>query len=322
MGHGRGCRRGDCAGPVPARCAGRAWPGVDTPVCRRCGIFSKGGRGAPGGMGEGDASHRAAGSGAARGRPLRARITRPPPPKLLGEVGAGQAVSVWRKTSNCVRRGAPPPAPPRSFLTERGEFDPVSTATHCRLTHKRQRGRYLPPAPHPPVREGGLRVVVAANSFAIAAPTREVAARHVARRKTSNCVRRGAPPPAPSPLVPHGEGRIRSRVDGHSLPSYSQPATWQVLASAPHPPVREGGLRVVVAANSFAIAAGPRRCRCWGIWTKSSSTHGAKRQLLLNYGVYVKKRENRKPHAMQSDPEVKSPGHCRHSQGNECDSPS
>ena len=30
-----------------------------------------------------------------------------------------------RTTSNCARRGAPPPAPPRSFLAERGEFDPA-----------------------------------------------------------------------------------------------------------------------------------------------------------------------------------------------------
>jgi hypothetical protein len=33
-----------------------------------------------------------------------------------------------RPTSNCVRRGAPPPAPPRSFLTERGEVDRAATS--------------------------------------------------------------------------------------------------------------------------------------------------------------------------------------------------
>src|SRR5688572_28830572 len=55
------------------------------------------------------------------------------------------------------RRGAPPPAPPRSFLAERGEFDGASERLELRPAE--------------------------------------------------------SPTPGPSPLVPRGEGRIRSRFD-------------------------------------------------------------------------------------------------------------
>jgi hypothetical protein len=87
---------------------------------------------------------RAASDGVPHPRPLPVRSSR-----------RGENSIVLRQASRCVRRGAPPPAPPRSFLAERGEFDCAPAGSALR-------------------------------------PTR-------------------CPSPGPSPLVPRGEGRIRSR---------------------------------------------------------------------------------------------------------------
>jgi hypothetical protein len=58
-------------------------------------------------------------------------------------------------------------------------------------------------------------------------------------RAGSCLVGRGAMPPA--------------SVWPATLPILPQPAAWQALALAPPPPVHAGGLRVLVAANSFAL---------------------------------------------------------------------
>ena len=75
------------------------------------------------------------------------------------------------------------------------------------------------------------------------------------------------------------------------------------------------------------VADGPRH-RHRSICTHTFPDPGSSgnREILLNSGVYVKKRE-RDAHArantrMQLDPEVKSPGRCRPHRGNECDSTS
>ncbi len=61
-------------------------------------------------------------------RPLRSLRLVPPPKKTGGGwVAEGSRLDDGDRTG--VRRCAPPPAPPRSFLTERGEVDPASTAS-------------------------------------------------------------------------------------------------------------------------------------------------------------------------------------------------
>ena len=62
--------------------------------------------------------------------------------------------------------------------------------------------------------------------------------------------RQGAPLPALSFLEKRGESMPMRR--GPPSPPAPGHATWQARARTSEPPVREGGLRVVVAANSFA----------------------------------------------------------------------
>src|SRR5688572_2007696 len=52
------------------------------------------------------------------------------PLRLRLRQSSGPAVRRWR--SNCVRAVPPPPAPPRSFLAERGEFDRGATRIELR----------------------------------------------------------------------------------------------------------------------------------------------------------------------------------------------
>jgi hypothetical protein len=143
-----------------------------------------------------------------RRRPLRARITRPPPPKLLGEVGGGAGIADRRRTSSWRRRGAPPPAPPRSFLAERGEFDPGPISIMLAATHKPATPQARAHTTEPPARKGGLRVAVAANSFAIAEP-----AGSGVRRRASNWRLTGPPLPLRA-----GE-RENSLLSGHDVPA-------------------------------------------------------------------------------------------------------
>jgi hypothetical protein len=50
-----------------------------------------------------------------------------------------------------------------------------------------------------------------------------------------------------------GEVELPSGRVPTTLPTSPQPVAWQALALAPPPPVHAGGLRVLVAANSFAL---------------------------------------------------------------------
>ena len=122
---------------------------------------------------------------AGRGRPLRASTTRPPPPKLLGEVGVGLGSRSIERD-----RTAPAEALPRllPLATARGEGRIRSRATGP------PRGSPVPAPRHPPIREGGFRVVVAANSFAPASTPSPAAPR---KRVWWPGLRRGATAQSP-----------------------------------------------------------------------------------------------------------------------------
>jgi hypothetical protein len=126
--------------------------------------------------------------------------------------------------------GAPPPTPPRSFLTERGEFDPASEGPAREA--RPLRARITRPPPPKPLGEVELRCRFDPRH---AAGTRPNPTSACPRRRTScGCCSEFirplqaptdrnrwsggsatgielAPAGGPSPFVPHGEGRIRSR---------------------------------------------------------------------------------------------------------------
>ena len=111
----------------------------------------------------------------------------------------------------------------------------------------RGRARQAPSPPEPPAREGGLRVVVAANSFAIAGPAAKAAGWNCHKRRLGSLRSPNGASPARA-----GRGR-RAGMRGRA----------RQAPSPPEPPAREGGLRVVVAANSFALAGPAAKAAGW-----------------------------------------------------------
>ena len=163
---------------------------------------------------------------------------------------------------------------------------PYSAATEGSATHSGRATRFFP-RENQPVREGGLRVVVAANSFARqsrglgddgghgpAEASAIVTAAGTQGRVNPRLEQRKAPTrtagASRSGLHLHARHTCRSarcHPDGATPGGLPPHRTPQRLRDPPHTPgaphgppshknkpVREGGLRVVVAANSFARA--------------------------------------------------------------------
>ena len=167
-------------------------------------------------------------------RPLRARITRPPPPKLLGEVGVGLGVVARRRGLRCAGRG-PLPRPLFARSSWRGEDS--SALRQVRAASAGAPSGSLRLATSPKTAGGGWDGAGGGGS-----------AKGITLRRTD--------PPLPRPLrlFLAERGRIRARSGQSTILAAPPPATWQALSQTAGPPVREGGLRVVVAANSFALA--------------------------------------------------------------------
>ena len=178
------------------------------------------------------------------------------------------------------------------------------------------------------------------------------------RRKTAATLRfatlrsrrtRTGAPPCPFPLRPRPRPPASSSVAGDPRPRLSVPVRERPrdeLCDALHfhgnrPAEARQGLCFaraldadqVPAFQEVAPAPAPPSPGRWD--DGCSRRHGAPRlpsaaggvngEVLLNSRVNVredKRMPMRANHAMQSDPEVKSPGHCRPHRGNECDSTS
>jgi hypothetical protein len=157
----------------------------------------------------------------------RWRPTGPPLPRPLSPAEREKGEnSIALRTDSAAPAGAPPPAPP-ARSSRRGENSiAIPQRQRGRPSSNLPRGRHAPYLKSPPVREGGLRVVVAANSFAIAGPRSDPG--DEARRAASN-----HPVPCPTINLPQQFwGRWASGASPEGASRHARQTLHQGVANA------------------------------------------------------------------------------------------
>jgi len=215
-----------------------------------------------------------------RGIELRPRGAPPPAPprSFLAERGERRWIGEGHRAG--ARRGPPPPAPPPSFLGERGEFDGASSA--CRA-----RPRAPPPARRlatSPNSGGGTPMERGSTTGTSLRPRgplpRPLPARSSGRGENSMALRNGialAPDavPHPRPLPPRSSGRGENSIPLRR-PSRRSPSPTQFVGEG-----RGGGRRRTQCDPSrTALDLSPTSNlpqQFWGRWARFTSPEGAPR---------------------------------------------